>query len=300
LKARKVISRVADLPSTFSLARYSKAAEFLIQDWLVNLEFRTLRWQNFNSLPEGEFVRGVEFLFKNPLLPAEVRQAYWATGLTKDVGRRQVLDQTVFDALVGHYYFDLEETRFAKFVEAFENYDAPEVGSVSRQLVETPMWEALQTSSINDDGDVFVKVNLHASEEQLKADFDAWLKATKTARSIDVPKRRVTAIELKQWAQFQVLAFLDLTMWAQSSGHEITNQVLGLVLFPDEFEVVLSDRIRKVIAPLARRLSTFEFCTYLRAQAVADMESKHAEWVPAPWQGDEPPAPSASKIFPEQ
>ena len=300
MKSRKIVSKLSDLPPEFSLDKYLAAEDFQIQDWLVNLEFRTLRLHTVQHLAD-EFARGVDYLFAQPLLPENVRRAYWTSaGMSKTVLGRQVQDQSVFDALAGHYYFDPEETRFTKYTEAFEQYNDPteELARKAQGVVSIPMWKAHDAAGIDDIGDVFVRVNLHASEEQLTADFANWLTTTKRERLIDLPRRRITPGDLKEWARFRVLAYLDLTMWARATGCEITHQAIGLALFPKEFEVVLSDRVRKVIAPLARRISTFEFCTFLRAQATAELESKHPDWIPALWESDPTPDSPGDLISP--
>ena len=79
---------------------------------------------------------------------------------------------------------------------------------------------------------------------------------------------RVTVLELDSMRENQLLGYLDLTHWANVNDFEISQNCLGLALFPSEFEVALNDRVRKVIVPLAKRVTQDSFLTTLRAQAL--------------------------------
>jgi hypothetical protein len=286
---KTTVTRIADLPPAFALARYEDASHFHIQEWLVNLEFRALRWNWGGDQSEQE--AAAAYLLTTPLIPEVVSKAYWKGGLTKQVEGHQVKDQSVADVFGCH--FDLggnaaeDDPRGQTYAKVFERYISGEARDKSAvQSVRDPVWSALESMGIDDEGDTFVKVNLHASEEQLISDFANWLVETKRRRGIDVPKRRISLPDLQEWARFKVLPYLDLMLWARAHRRTISHQVMGLALFPDEFEVVLSDRVRKVVAPLAHKLVTEDFCAFLRSQAVGDMERKVGNWVPASWFAD--------------
>lgn len=286
MSAKAVVNRVVDLPAQFNLQHYAPIHDFSIAEWVCNLEARSLRqfmW-SMGDYYADELKRTAVYLLDNPIFrPA----AGWkdAPGLSKHVHRQQVRDVSVFDALAGNYYFNPGETRMTKYAEAFRTLDGPGAPSeAGRELFDIPMWRALHESGINDDREVAVKVNLNASDEHLVADFKTWLAETRKARGLTVQRQRVKTAELQDWARFRILPYLDLQFWARTHGFQITHQVMGLALFPNEFEVALADRIRKVVAPLADRIVTEEFCTLLRAQALSEtMEPNSVTFIPDPW-----------------
>jgi hypothetical protein len=61
---------------------------------------------------------------------------------------------------------------------------------------------------------------------------------------------------MQQWAKMRVLAYIDLTLWLMASEKQATQGVVGRTLFPDEFEIGLAERVRKVVSDYARTLMT--------------------------------------------
>jgi hypothetical protein len=283
---KAVVNRVADLPVQFNLKHYAPVHDFSIAEWVCNLEARSLRqfmW-SMGDYYADELKRGALYLLDNPIFRPSDK---WkdSPGLLKHVHRQQVRDESVFDALAGNYYFNPGETRMKKYADDFRTLDGPGAPSEEgRALFDIPMWRALQESGINDDREVAVRVNLNASDEHLVADFKMWLAKIRKARKLTVQRQRVKASEFQDWARFRVLPYLDLQFWARTHGFQITHQVMGIALFPNEFEVALADRIRKVVVPLADRIVTEGFCTLLRAQALSGtMEPNSANFIPSPW-----------------
>jgi hypothetical protein len=70
--------------------------------------------------------------------------------------------------------------------------------------------------------------------------------------------------------------------WAYVNDIEISQNCLGLALFPDEFEVGLSERIRKVVGPMARKVCRENFADMLREQAL-EAEPEPSESIPGKW-----------------
>jgi hypothetical protein len=90
---------------------------------------------------------------------------------------------------------------------------------------------------------------------------------------MEVPKRAVSEADLHDWSQHRILPYLDLTFWAEVEGVALTQQLLGEVLFPREYGVNLAERIRKTVAPLARKVVTYDFCNYLVVQVLEELRA---------------------------
>jgi len=287
---KKIVNRVADLPKAFCLENYEAIKDFKIQDWVGNLDMRSLRRSMFamGEYYKSELVKSADYILGKPVFQLGVDYAT-GVGLSKMVYRRQVRDQSVLDALSGHEWFDGE--RLKKWTDAYLDLyktRAPDDDSdkeLYKSIHEKSMWSAFMEEGISDSGEVNVTVNLHASEAQLVDDFRQWLTEIKEARSLAHQRKRLNQMDFEDWDRFKVLAYLDLTFWALVNDYEITNQVLGLALFPSEFEIALADRVRKVVSPLAHKLVTEDFCDLLRAQALEmiEVERESPNSIPAKW-----------------
>jgi len=298
---KRLINKLSDLPEEFSLKNYEATKYFGIADWLVNLEFRALRMDSpGNSVADKA---SSEYILKNALLPFNVCEAFLTLAITKDIGPSQVRGQSVKDAL-GAYYFFNEDDRLKKYTDAFlltvTKDDESALSSAYSLLNETPMWKAMHEAGVNIDGEVDLTVNLQASEEQLVSEFRSWIKKTKQELGIDVPKNKISDQDIENLDAFKVLPYLDLVYWAKTENCEISNQTIGLALFPEEYEITLSERVRKVVAPLARKVISFDYCACLRSQYMAlPPESEQRKIVPDEKKVLVRPGQPGSKMYPE-
>ncbi len=279
---QKTITKVSDLLAAFSLDNYAACSDFQLQDWVVNFEFRTLQRSVCSSLEERK--KASLHLLHNALLPEKVCRLYLKKGIQRPVRSRQVRDQTVFEALDSYSLFE-EDPDLNNYVTIYRNWmnDTYPEGAQAEDfdLLHIPMWKALQEAGRYFQRETNIVVNLRCSDSQLIDEFTKWIKLAKEAQGIKVPKRSLSSEDLNGFAKHKVLAYLDLTYWAAAYGYYISNQTLGLALFPDEYDVVLSDRIRKVVLPLARKVTTHDYCKYVRAQLIAQgVELEKLNFVP--------------------
>lgn len=66
--------------------------------------------------------------------------------------------------------------------------------------------------------------------------------------------KRFTRKDFSEWAAKKVLLYIDLTILANHYGKKITYQAMGLALFPDEYQIALSERVRNTTKKLAEDL----------------------------------------------
>jgi uncharacterized protein DUF6387 len=104
-----------------------------------------------------------------------------------------------------------------------------------------------------------VVINLDFPDEQIINDLKQWLTHYRKAAGYNVPKRlahkRVfTQSSFDNWIKDGVIPYLDLVIVAKIEGKEITQNKLGKVIFPDEFDVDTEYRIRTITKPEAERL----------------------------------------------
>jgi len=125
---------------------------------------------------------------------------------------------------------------------------------------------------------VFIQVNLSASDELLKAEFENWLtdkRKERAAKDIDPPMtRHFTIADVMRWTNLRVLGYMDLMLLAEYleiTG--LTNNVTGRLLFPEPAEAVvnLAGRVSDSIKPEVKKLQGGEMLPALIAAAAAKM-----------------------------
>jgi hypothetical protein len=122
----------------------------------------------------------------------------------------------------------------------------------------------------------YVQVMLSAPDELIVEDFRKWLTSIRKDRSFEhSPVRRFTETEVRRWSAAQVLPFLDLRLAAWAANAEVPYHALGEILFPG-LDVDVSERTRKVTAPLAEELMTWELGEALAAAANAERRAQSA------------------------
>jgi hypothetical protein len=136
-------------------------------------------------------------------------------------------------------------------------------GSFNKLLVEGPF----------ESDTAYVQVLLSAPDEIIVADFRRWLKSIRNDAAFEhSPVRRFTEAEIRRWSSNQVLPFLDLRLAMWAAGKEVPYHVVGELLFPG-LDVDVAEKTRKVTAPLADELMTWDLGEALSAAANAHRRS---------------------------
>ena len=282
---RRVISKRNELPPTFDLGKYAKAIEFGLIEWLPLLEARMLRSemlaQGWSSIDSSELHRAADWLLQEPLWPLAA-QIDSAGRPISTAPPSNVTDMSVHDYFTARYCFSDDSKQLSAYVAAAKELDEHGEYSRVRDLLDQPLWSAYLASGLTGEDEYFVRVGLHGSDEKIIDDFAAWLAEMRRKLAMELPKQRVQDTDLANWAKYQLLAYLDLTFWAKVNNCQITNQVLGIVLFPTDYEVALSGRVRKVVMPLARYVCREAFTDMLRSQ-VSELVGMGARAVPGKW-----------------
>jgi hypothetical protein len=275
--------QLSDLPKFFDLKKYEACATFGASEWHNNLMHRTLRRSmaaDHRAHYLDELRRGADHFLNAPIVaPRELRDG---DGYSKNVFRSQVRDQTAFELLVGHSFLDGDEDRACRYRDAFAIMDREmhgetkydEAAAQAYEALDVPAWKMLNDLGTSISGEVVVNVDLFASEEKLVDDFRAWLRVTREALNVPSIQRRFARTDFERWHQNRVLAYLDLSFWADVNGHRLTNQILGVALFPEEYNIGLADRIRKVVAPIALAAASPVYIEALLSQALEEAERK--------------------------
>lgn len=91
-------------------------------------------------------------------------------------------------------------------------------------------------------------VDLTAPDEKILADAKAWLKQYRKQYNLAHQKRGSASLaDLQDWHIFKILAYKDLIDYGVATGQELSNTEIARLLFPNEIEVDVVERTRKIV-----------------------------------------------------
>jgi muconolactone delta-isomerase len=132
------------------------------------------------------------------------------------------------------------------------------------EIADTPHdFHIKQYSPFDIESSAHVVVNLSATDEQIKKDFAHWLTHYRQAINYQHKEKLFTQVDFDYWVEYGVIPYLDLVLIAKIEGKKITRNKLGRLIFPDEYDVDLVERIRKTTKPTAEWLIKNEICNTL-------------------------------------
>jgi hypothetical protein len=112
-----------------------------------------------------------------------------------------------------------------------------------------------------------VRIDLNASDQQLKDDFDYWLKNYRNATEIYSNRKYFSQSDLKRWFEFCAIPYLDLLLIAKIEDKKITQHRLANLIFPNEFDVDVVGRLRDTTKPMADILKKHDTLELISLQA---------------------------------
>lgn len=119
------------------------------------------------------------------------------------------------------------------------------------------------------EGRKFLEIDIHASDAQILNEFNIWLKDLRNS-SVEFVTERFSIKDFQDWHASRLLAYWDLTTIARIEKFAIPYHVLGNELFPNEIDVDITERIRKVIKKKCQWLFSEAVLKALEVQARAD------------------------------
>ncbi len=103
-----------------------------------------------------------------------------------------------------------------------------------------------------DYGDRHLKVDITAPDELLAKEFMEWVKAER--KKMDQRPQTLGQNDFDYWVKFHFLPFLDLDFYARIEDKPMKNMTVGTALFPDEFEIDLTGRVKDTLKKKAPTL----------------------------------------------
>jgi hypothetical protein len=298
----KVINSTAELPVEFNIEKYGPSAAFQLQEWASNVCFRTSEAHltdffldcvndvnnatediaHSHSLALTKWMKLVE----SPLRPVEDPNHLAITGPLREraVGDVDMLDYVLIRPQWGDRLPDDPDPveKYQRLLDVWDgrecdSYPPAEREEAHRTLTTTPYWKVVGargdgTNTIAFNGSAMVKVDLHATDEKLAADFMLWVRETRAELGVSGRTRLFKDRDFERWHRTRVLAYFDLSFWAKLVDAKITDYAMGLALFPDDLDVTNpADRVRQTVRPMVEELFSVPVSTALANQAMEEI-----------------------------
>lgn len=161
---------------------------------------------------------------------------------------------------------DFNDT-FSDIFRLCEEYDY-RINPERDALIYTPYDFLYQKIGIEPD-EANVRVNLTATDEQILSDFKHWLTEYRKATGYESRKNNFTDKDLACWYNSRLLPYIDLMLSAEIEGKKITDAKIASLIFPDERNVDIVDKLRRTVRPKADWLLRNETSKAIEAQLSA-------------------------------
>lgn len=97
----------------------------------------------------------------------------------------------------------------------------------------------------------FVSIDLSNNDEKIIEDFKLFLESERKKKDTKSSHKRKRDKDIDFIFKYKVLPYIDLYLWCIISGEELTQYQMATLLFPDEHDVDIKDRLRMVTRPRA-------------------------------------------------
>ncbi|SEP97811.1 hypothetical protein SAMN05421510_101354 [Nitrosomonas ureae] len=270
-------------PAWFNLDNYSFLAEFTAEQWINEIQIREYYWcalmqpHTFSPYAPTDaarnFFKGIK---TNPL----VSQEY-----SEDISLKSFFEFLSDGKYKQKFYSVQELTEYAAYSFFLESERKEEIDNdfkTMRDITDSERYwqnkELLQQkknigikysyplTNIEDyRPNKFLEINLDASNELILEEFKDWLVHTRSTSNESI-KRKFSSTDFEDWASSRLLPYWDLTTIATIEDSTIPFHVLGKMLFPDEYEIDLAERIRKITKKKCQYLFSHKVVSALNAQ----------------------------------
>jgi hypothetical protein len=102
--------------------------------------------------------------------------------------------------------------------------------------------------------DANIIINLSATNEQIKEDFNHWLKFYRKQLSVGPIKNDFSQKDFTKWIKWRLIPYLDLKLISMYEDKELSLVEIAGLLYGDEYDVDIVERVRRTTKPKAEWL----------------------------------------------
>jgi len=257
--------------------------------WSCLIELHNFNWASENENPIDEvdknffiyrfslFIRGLEIYSSNPddyferLMP-DRHACVSDVSLFEFMNAYKALKDSKAP-IVNYAKAYVMEENLSKYEEVDVNGDPADASDPAYYFDHRNMKPSLNLDNHNGAGVVMINVDLNAPDKLLVDEFKKWLHLTRDDLGIKPPKTSAyTQQDYDAWYSKKLIPYLLLYTWHQTLNIKVAFHEYGKILFPDEFNVDLSEKIRKTIHPQALDLLSTATIYSLEVQYGIEMD----------------------------
>lgn len=270
----------------FDLAKYEPLKDLDLHGWFVQLFIRSL-------LTESSNLELIEQIKSKPVFEIQIDPVHDASCSITGREKSKVIQQCKdYSGKPSEYQFNTSSVKSASaedmwwikhynfpidFMDIDFNMYGESIGSMEQlEFLNTPIDEFLIKGGFSSEHS-HVVVDLTATDEQIKNDFNRWLTQYREFKGIKPRKRNFTKNDMEEWVKLKLLAYLDLILIANNENQKITQAEIGKLLYPDVLGEVVdpTERIRKTTRPKAIGLLNQATFNEMKLQIGKAIEGKY-------------------------
>ncbi|MCL5272696.1 MAG: DUF6387 family protein [Gammaproteobacteria bacterium] len=281
----KRIKHVSELPDWFKLEKYEFTKNIKSVGWYEQLYARTIIVHDAEEVSESlsdqfvEFKLAVEAIQENPNIDITSDKR-----LSDQIPLGGVLHQlkpkrphymlgihsiSLRDYVTELRCIDKNKLKFA--LDWFHSKDNKPLDSELPKWMNEPLWKTRVdiSNGLVDTLSIFLAL----PDELLLANFKQYL-AHARKRGLTPLLKPFTNNDFKNWAELQILAYIDLSLWAKLNNVSIPCRVIADAIFPngDKGE----ETVRKTVKPLVKNLLHYDTWNQLGFQAGVEIQEEYA------------------------
>jgi hypothetical protein len=263
--------------SWFDLKNYEALKTMSIEGWIWQLEAR----HYYHEMDRQERRHGETYMLsiartlKAGVVPDDPNYREMSQWRADSILEGHPFSTSSVDSLVSYDVWDMVKNNdlnhvwdacqhVSDFIWDITNEDLSEIAHTPHDF------HIKQYSHFNIVPSAHVVINLSATDEQIKTDFDSWLTHYREAINYRHQKKLFTQADFDYWVEYGVIPYLDLVLIAKIEGKKITQNKLAKLIFPNEYDVDIVGRLRQVTKPEAERLIKNEIHRTLSTQLVSE------------------------------
>lgn len=249
-------TRLKRVPDWFDVRKYTSASELDTAGWWIQFHKRQeiyraqAKKNTHNQYLIDEFVRAI---LDNPIFETDPSHFFMMRHIhgrpLNYISLRSASPSDIFD-----HASDLDE--HAPMARAAHRMDliAALLDEEVQAIRENPFDLLMKSRGIESLRWCTLMANLNATDEQLERDFKSWLAEARELLAVPSPRREFSPVEFNRWINAAVLPYFDLTFWASANDFKFTQATLANAIFPDEFDVDLTEKLRKTTIPMTNEI----------------------------------------------
>lgn len=254
---KTTIKTVKQLPEWFKLEHYNQAKDFNADDWYDELMPRLfLRYclKQYEELPYNWEIIKRDGLLYYVAQTEEVSYRVSSIGPFshefQTIDKKKKQDKAKYRSvyslsnmnMYGSYWVNTQDQKDEIAKKMNIMFDAKHRTEATRDLKEALEWlsKPFDNSSMDitfglKDKFGYARVELDASDEQIKQDFASWLADERNRRNVITSKKSFNEVDFTSWYDSSVLPYLDLMFWAEMDDVKINQYVIAQAIFHDAY-----------------------------------------------------------------